>query len=432
MAFNDTYRESIQQKHVGNVGFTSTAKEITNEAYALKNPHQVLANQIPVIDVVGEHGPLVASGIAAGLVEKHTVKLTADPTVNNNLAWIAYEDDCTEAGHSSRGHIRLDMWMRVAETQYKLRLFADNGSNAPDYSTEILPSDTNFNWEYDASAGTVYFDSDPSAVYNTPLWGEFYKYIGETLYDKVDTTTSGVPVTDAFGHITDGTNTADASGSDTITFSAQGGASVTVDPVTKTVTYSGIEPVELVDVDLTYNAGSGNWEYSGANLTSVPSDLQVFLNGNKNKKDPEYYTASVNSGTLVIDFAFDTYVEDWVNATWSNPTTNGTGGSGTGGMNDWEEIITNANVEDKDRIIVNTSSTGSNDTPYTLTLPASPSIGAMIGFLDGAGHCGTTNVTIARNGSNIMGAASDLVIDTDNASFYLVYYNATEGWRVFD
>ena len=72
MAFDDTYRESIQSKHLSNVGFSSTAKGVTNETYALKNPHQILATQVPVVDVVGTYGALVASGIAAGMVEKHS------------------------------------------------------------------------------------------------------------------------------------------------------------------------------------------------------------------------------------------------------------------------------------------------------------------------------------------------------------------------
>lgn len=193
MAFNDTYRESIQSKHLANVGFTSTAKGITNEGYASKNPHQVLPNQIQAVDVVGTYGPLVASGIAAGLAEQYTVKLTADPTVNNNLAWIAYADNDIEVGHAGASHIRLDQWMRYAETQYKLRLYQDNGTGtAPNYAAEILPSETAFNWEYDASAGVVYFDENPASNGKTiPLWGVFYKYSGETLADKIDTTTSG-------------------------------------------------------------------------------------------------------------------------------------------------------------------------------------------------------------------------------------------------
>jgi len=187
MAFNDTYRESIQVKHLSNVGFTSTAKGVTNEAYALKNPHQVLAAQIPVDDVVSDHGPLTASGVAAGLVEQHTVKLTADPTVNGNKAWVAYEDNCTETGHSARGHVRIDQWMRYAETQYKLRLFEDNGTGTGyDSNKEILPSEVSFNWEYDASSGVIYFDEDPSANGKTlPLWGVFFKYIGDSVADSL-------------------------------------------------------------------------------------------------------------------------------------------------------------------------------------------------------------------------------------------------------
>ena len=187
MAFNDTYRESIQSKHLSNVGFTSTAKGVTNEAYALKNPHQVLATQIPTTDIVTEYGPLTASGVASGDVEEHVVKLTADPTVNNNKAWIAYEDNCQTTGHSARGHIRIDQWMRYAETQYKLRLFEDNGTGTGyDSNKEILPSEPSFNWEYDASAGIVYFDEDPSDNGKTlPLWGVFYVYVGDTVADSL-------------------------------------------------------------------------------------------------------------------------------------------------------------------------------------------------------------------------------------------------------
>lgn len=193
MAFDDTYRESIQTKHIANVGFTSTAKGVTNEANALKNPHQLIASQIPAVDVVGTYGPLVATGIGAGLVEKHTVKLTADPTVNNNRAWFATENNCTETGHSARGTIRIDQWMRYAETQYKLRLFEDTGSNAPDYTAEILPSEATFNWEYDASTGIVYFDEDPSANGKTlPLWAEIYTYVGSSVEDGLGASSSGV------------------------------------------------------------------------------------------------------------------------------------------------------------------------------------------------------------------------------------------------
>lgn len=358
MAFNDTYRESIQTKHLANIGFTSTAKGVTNEANAVKNPHQVLATQVPAVDVVSTYGALTASGIAAGVVEEHIVKLTADPTVNNNLAWLAYEDDCTTSGHAARGHIKLNQWMRYAETQYKLRLFADTGSNAPDYTAEILPSYTGFNWEYDASAGTVYFDADPSSAFTTPLWGVFYTYTGETVADKIGTgTTSSGAAYDVFKNITDGSNTAVAVGNaDTLTMDSAGVVDVTVSPATDTVTINGDAFAFVTDgtisgvadgadvltftgdgyTTVTLNSGtktftinstahnhydvdfvhvSGNtWDYTGAVFTTIPSGLTVFVNGVKQRSnDADYYVPSINGSDLRIVFDFTVGPDNWVN-----------------------------------------------------------------------------------------------------------------------
>lgn len=60
------------------------------------------------------------------------------------------------------------------------------------------------------------------------------------------------------------------------------------------------------------------WEYAGdSTFTSVPSDLQVFVNGLKNRKTSDYYTASVVSGRIRITFAYNVYSEDWVNITYT-------------------------------------------------------------------------------------------------------------------
>ena len=40
----------------------------------------------------------------------------------------------------------------------------------------------------------------------------------------------------------------------------------------------------------------------------------------------------------------------------------------------------------------------------------------------------SNNLTIARNGSNILGAASNLVVSVNSSAFTLVYVNATRGW----
>ena len=65
----------------------------------------------------------------------------------------------------------------------------------------------------------------------------------------------------------------------------------------------------------------------------------------------------------------------------------------------------------------------------TATLPAAPSTGAAVFFADAGGAYATYNLTIARNGNTIMGLAEDLTLNTNNASFGLVYNGTT--WRVY-
>lgn len=67
-----------------------------------------------------------------------------------------------------------------------------------------------------------------------------------------------------------------------------------------------------------------------------------------------------------------------------------------------------------------------------VTLPAVPSINDApinITLIDGDLTAGQT-LTIARNGNLIMGLAEDLVVDTVNASFALMWSDAARGWRL--
>lgn len=71
----------------------------------------------------------------------------------------------------------------------------------------------------------------------------------------------------------------------------------------------------------------------------------------------------------------------------------------------------------------------------TVTLPASPSINDHIRLMHVAGDI--ANLTVARNGQPIMGLAENLTFassgdnDATNASFALIFTNATRGWRIF-
>ena len=64
-----------------------------------------------------------------------------------------------------------------------------------------------------------------------------------------------------------------------------------------------------------------------------------------------------------------------------------------------------------------------------MTLPASPSAGDIVAFKDYAGTFGANNLTIARNGSNLDGAATDATISSAHTSMSLVYVDATQGWK---
>ena len=79
----------------------------------------------------------------------------------------------------------------------------------------------------------------------------------------------------------------------------------------------------------------------------------------------------------------------------------------------------------------NTTATANNlyvlTATLTLTLPSSPSAGDSIKI---SNRSGVATCVLARNGSNIMGSASDLTLDTASASFELIYSDATNGWVI--
>jgi hypothetical protein len=61
-------------------------------------------------------------------------------------------------------------------------------------------------------------------------------------------------------------------------------------------------------------------------------------------------------------------------------------------------------------------------------LPASPSLGDFVSFIDYAGTFDTNNLTIARNGKNIQGVAEDLTVSVERAGLTLVFVDDTQGW----
>jgi hypothetical protein len=69
---------------------------------------------------------------------------------------------------------------------------------------------------------------------------------------------------------------------------------------------------------------------------------------------------------------------------------------------------------------------------FTITLPSSPSAGAVVGIADYANTFATNNLTVDRNGSNIGGVATNAILSTNGVSVTFVYVDATQGWIVTD
>ena len=80
-----------------------------------------------------------------------------------------------------------------------------------------------------------------------------------------------------------------------------------------------------------------------------------------------------------------------------------------------------------DQVLIDTSGSGING-PITINLPASPAIGNEVTFIDSGNNFASNNLTVGRNGSNINGAANNLVVSANASAFTLVYVNATRGW----
>ena len=80
-----------------------------------------------------------------------------------------------------------------------------------------------------------------------------------------------------------------------------------------------------------------------------------------------------------------------------------------------------------DQVLVDTSGSGIG-APVTINLPASPAIGNEVTIIDSGNNLASNNLTIDRNGSNLLGAASNLTVSTNSVAFTLVYVNATRGW----
>jgi hypothetical protein len=130
------------------------------------------------------------------------------------------------------------------------------------------------------------------------------------------------------------------------------------------------------------------------------------------------------SGNIVLDGL------TFPNADGSADTFLKTNGSGTlsfaevSGGTSWQAVKTSGfTAVAGEGYFINTTSSA-----FTMTLPASPTIGDEVSFIDYAGTFDTNNLTIGRNSENIQGSAADLTVSVERAANTLVYTDGTQGW----
>jgi len=123
--------------------------------------------------------------------------------------------------------------------------------------------------------------------------------------------------------------------------------------------------------------------------------------------------------------------------TWPAAVAGGNGyllKSTTGGVLSWEEADAGGTSWQAVKTTGFTAAAGQgvfcNTTggSFTLTLPASPTIGDEVSFIDYAGTFDTNALTIGRNSQKINGAAADLTVSVERAANTLVFTDSTQGW----
>ncbi|MDX1532661.1 MAG: pyocin knob domain-containing protein [Nitrosopumilaceae archaeon] len=174
-----------------------------------------------------------------------------------------------------------------------------------------------------------------------------------------------------------------------------------------------------LDADL-LDAQEGSYYLDYNNFTNTPTfdnyggwDLQVdgISQGNIDSAES-------------VNFVGGTNVNLGYSATNNTITIDSTASGGGGGIT-WSIVSVNTNAAPDNGYLVDCSGG-----PITITLPASPSEGDTIGISDFTKNSETNNITLARNGNNIVGLAEDLIININGAGFDLVYTDASVGWEI--
>jgi hypothetical protein len=128
--------------------------------------------------------------------------------------------------------------------------------------------------------------------------------------------------------------------------------------------------------------------------------------------------ASYSGNTLTIGTTGDTVTLA------AGSTSSGFGATYNSGLNWTSTLVTSAlTVAAGTGYFVNTSTAA-----ITVTLPASPTFGNIIGINDYSGYAATNIITVNPNGNKLEGGTANKLINTNKESVILNYVDSTRGW----
>ena len=149
-------------------------------------------------------------------------------------------------------------------------------------------------------------------------------------------------------------------------------------------------------------------------------------------------TPTANCGTVTLGDSGDTFtIPSGVTLSSAGSITNSgtitntgtiSGGTITGTIDGLVSWDTTAKTTGFTAVAGNGYFVNTTSGAITVTLPATPTAGDLVGIKDYANTADTNNITIDRNGSNIQGVANNYVISIEGLAITLIYVDGTQGW----
>ena len=170
------------------------------------------------------------------------------------------------------------------------------------------------------------------------------------------------------------------------------------------------------DADLIWTAGTGLIINSQKELRLADTDDSAYIGLRSHATVSSSYTLTMPAATGTADQILVT------DGSGNLSFTDNSGGTS------WQAIKTgNYTASAGEGVFANTTAGA-----FTVTLPASPSLGDEVSIVDYAGTFDTNNLTVGRNSQPIMGTAADLTVSIERAGLTLAYVDSTQGWLLKD